>query len=75
MEGDTLPCFHLYTETILSLSSKHLPVISESPIISDKDLSIKDISGFSNITYMVNRKTDPLNKIVIRFFKSKVSDF
>ena len=24
---------------------------------------------------MVYRKTDPINKIVVRFFKSKVSDF
>ena len=69
---DSKPHYHLYSDVIVTLSIKYLTLAS---ISSHLDLDIFDISGFSNITYIVNHKSDQNNKIVIRFFKSKVSDF
>ena len=36
---------------------------------------IIDVSGFSNKTYIVALKSNPLEKIVVRIFMCKTSDF
>lgn len=55
----------------LTLSNKYL----RGPIESIDELIILNTSGFSNETFIVSCKHNPSDKIVIRLFKSKASDF
>ena len=58
---------------IISLTNKHLNRTAE--VSNIEDLHIIDISGMSNETFIIAKKADFWSKIVIRFFKSKTSDF
>ena len=56
-------------EKVLELCQKHL----SSDIRTHDDIDILDISGYSNITYIVTHKENEKSKIIVRFFESKVS--
>lgn len=61
-----------YDNKILKVVQKYF---KEATIGKVDDLEIKDISGMSNANYIVNPKDDPEAKVVVRFFKSKCSNF
>ena len=58
---------------IIDLVNKHLKPEARATI--KEHLDIIDISGMSNLTFIVAHQSNLQAKIVIRFFMSKASDF
>ena len=59
--------------TIIGVVNRHLK--EGKQVRSIDEIIIRDISGMSNQTYILSVKTAPHDKVVIRFFMSKASNF
>ena len=64
---------HQFDTDLLRMAQKHL----RTEISGVTDLCVVDISGMSNKTFIVGLRPEKhsRDKVVIRFFKNKVSDF